>query len=176
MDRRRKRIGTEEGTSRGSGCGGHQTSNKDYLRSDQYLKDEECCIEQGVGLCDTGRHPHGAGQDGRGGEPVSVAATRKRNIRSIGCRCARIWRNCEKRGDYRRAYAMRLRHDEISDSLVKANDSQHAAMAATVRRGAAGEGVLPPSWMLGLIIALAVLVALSIAVGTVVAPQGRCEG
>ena len=41
--------------------------------------------------------------------------------------CSHLAQLYEKRGDYERAYAMRLRHDEISDSLVKANDSQRMA-------------------------------------------------
>ena len=45
---------------------------KDYQRSEQYLKDEVLSASNKVS--GYGRYPHGTGQDGRGREPVSVAA------------------------------------------------------------------------------------------------------
>ena len=63
---------------------------------------------------------------------------------------------------------MRLRHDEISDSLVKANDSQRMAQWQQQydEERQAKEFYRRTSWMLGLIIAQAVVVAVIIAVGT----------
>ena len=142
---------------------------KDYLRAEQYLKDEVLSASNKVSGYVTLADIRMA--QGKMDEAESLYQSLLQEEEHPQYRmqvCSHLAQLYEKRGDYERAYAMRLRHDEISDSLVKANDSQRMAQWQQQydEERQAKEFYRRTSWMLGLIIVLAVVVALSIAVGT----------
>ena len=142
---------------------------KDYQRAEQYLKDEVLSASNKVSGYVTLADIRMA--QGKMDEAESLYKSLLQEEEHPQYRmqvCSHLAQLYEKRGDYERAYAMRLRHDEISDSLVKANDSQRMAQWQQQydEERQAKEFYRRTSWMLGLIISLAVVVTLSIAIGT----------
>ena len=141
----------------------------DYQRAEQYLKDEVLSASNKVSGYVTLADIRMA--QGRMDEAESLYQSLLQEEEHPQYRmqvCSHLAQLYEKRGEYERAYAIRLRHDEISDSLVKANDSQRMAQWQQQydEERQAKEFYRRTSWMLGLIIALAVVVAVIIAVGT----------